>query len=63
MKIIERKQLIKELKSAGYKYVRQSGSHEIYKNNLNTKSIPIHLNPCIAVRLHKEITREFKFGE
>ncbi|MBO7461993.1 MAG: type II toxin-antitoxin system HicA family toxin [Bacteroidales bacterium] len=58
MKIVERRSLIKELTGSGYKYVRQTGSHEIYKNNENTIAVPIHLNPCIAIRLQKEIRKE-----
>ncbi len=55
MKIIDRRTLIKELKGAGYTFIRQTGSHEIYQKKESVKSVPIHLNPCIALRLHKEI--------
>ena len=43
------------LKKNGYVKVRTNGSHEIYKNESNTISVPcIKLNMLIAKRLIKE---------
>lgn len=58
MKIIDRRKFIKELKAAGFVFIRQTGSHEIYKKGNKLISVPIHLNPCIAIRLQKEIAKE-----
>ena len=58
MKIIDRRRLLRELRICGYELVRQSGSHEVYKNGKTTKVVPIRLNPCIAARIHRELERE-----
>lgn len=43
------------LKKNGYKKIRQTGSHEIYKKDNRTISVPgIKLNRMIARRLIKE---------
>lgn len=56
MRIISRRELIKELTNKGYKLSRSKGSHDIYKNDEgNNIVVPINLNPCIALRLAKEI--------
>ncbi len=36
-----RKQAIKELERAGYKFKRHGGNHDIYKNEVTHKAIPI----------------------
>ena len=60
MKIINRRTILKELKRAGYVYLRHNGSHAIYKKGDSVIPVPIHLNPCIAIRLHKEIEENMK---
>lgn len=55
MTIVKRRELLKEMKESGYLLVRHSSSHDIYSNGVNHISVPIHLNPCIALRLRKEI--------
>lgn len=45
----------KVLKDNGFQYIRNRGSHEIYKNaNGNEVVIKKKLNPTIALRLIKE---------
>lgn len=58
MKVIDRRSLIRELLDAGYEYVRSAGSHDIYKLGTSTIPVPLHLNPCIAIRLTKEIKKQ-----
>lgn len=55
MIIIKRNDLLKEMKKMGYEKQRQTGSHHIYSNGEKTVAIPNSLNPCIALRLAKEI--------
>lgn len=55
MNIIERRDLVSEVVKRGYKLVRSKGSHDIYSNGKNNIVIPIRLNPCIAIRLAKEV--------
>ena len=43
------------LKENGYEYVRQKGSHQVWKNEENTISIPVvQLKSVIANRILKE---------
>lgn len=35
-------ELIKKLEDAGFKFVRQTGSHRIYANGANRVSVPYH---------------------
>lgn len=45
----------KILKRNGFKLVRQTGDHNIYKDDKGRLvSVPMHLNPIIAQRLVRE---------
>lgn len=55
MRIIKRKDFIKELEAQNYTLKRTRGSHKIYSNGQRTIAVPVDLNPCIALRLLKEI--------
>ncbi|MBO7696476.1 MAG: type II toxin-antitoxin system HicA family toxin [Methanobrevibacter sp.] len=53
---ISSKNFGKLLLNNGYRVMRQTGSHAIYKNGVSgvVISVPIHLNPIIAQRLIRE---------
>ena len=50
----EHKDFCRMLKKNGFEYSHQTGSHCIYYRDASHISVPIHLNPCIALRLIKE---------
>lgn len=50
----DNRQFIKILHYNNYRFDRQTGSHKIYKNGINTISVPKKLNKMIALRLIKE---------
>lgn len=58
MRVIKRKELVKKLENQNYELKRISGSHTIYSNGVRTVAVPKNLNPCIALRLSKEIDEE-----
>ena len=56
---VNAKYLIKVIEKKGFKKVRQSGSHAIYKNNSGVRTtIPIHSNKIIGKGLLKQIMRD-----
>lgn len=50
-------ELRKELKLNGFKKIRQTGDHEIWKGNKKTIALPVrNLRPVIALKIKKELT-------
>lgn len=50
----DNRRFVKILRYNNYSFDRQTGSHKIYKNGINTISVPKKLNKMIALRLIKE---------
>ncbi|MEP6465626.1 MAG: type II toxin-antitoxin system HicA family toxin [Parafilimonas sp.] len=57
--VISSKELIKKIEKKGFAFVRQSGSHAIYKNSEGTKiTIPIHGKKDLGKGLLKQIMKD-----
>jgi len=57
--VINAKELIKKLEKKGFVFVRQSGSHVIYKNAEGTKTtVPIHGKKDLGKGLLRQIMKD-----
>ncbi len=57
--VINSKDLVKKLEEKGFTFVRQSGSHAIYKNIEGVKiTVPIHGKKDIGKGLLKQIMKD-----
>ncbi|MEA3476259.1 MAG: type II toxin-antitoxin system HicA family toxin [Candidatus Cloacimonadota bacterium] len=55
--------VIKALKHLGFHLVRQSGSHKIYRNELNTRvTIPYHSGKILHPKVLKSILKDANIG-
>jgi predicted RNA binding protein YcfA (HicA-like mRNA interferase family) len=57
--VINAKELIKSLEKKGFVFVRQSGSHAIYKNSEDIKvTVPIHGKKDLGKGLLRQIMKD-----
>jgi len=63
---ITAKQIISILEKRGFKFVRQSGSHKIFRNNKGKRTtVPFHDNKILHPKILKSIIKdaEIELGE
>lgn len=56
MKYYNKKEIKQIMRKNGYKQIRTSGSHIIYKKDVNTVSLPINISICTI----NDIFRRYK---
>ena len=52
-------QFIKVLEKLGFKFVRQKGSHKVYRNNNNVRAVvPFHSGQIVHIKIIKQFLKD-----